>query len=166
MQSFGDVLHQEEIKEIIRKIVQFDIKDYGTSLWFKQDENMQKLNMQLHVNALMKNDEFILEECIAEDKFKILIYDLIMTGIWKEKVLSQIKNKADKMNSLKLYLAIYHESVICNILEVLMFHRTAIDESGDFLVEVIDYCYQKVSRQVSQSLKNRKPKQQVEEKLS
>lgn len=57
-----------------------------------------------------------------------------MTGIWKEKVLSQIKDKADKMNSMKLYLAIYHESVICNILEVLMFHRTAIDESGDFLV--------------------------------
>lgn len=56
MQTIGDVLHQEEIKEIIRKIIQFDIKDYANSLWFKQDEQLQKLNMQLHVNAIMKND--------------------------------------------------------------------------------------------------------------
>jgi hypothetical protein len=61
MQSgIGDILHQEEIKEIIKKIVQINIKDYGTLIWFKQDEAFQKLNMQLHVNAIMKNDEFIL----------------------------------------------------------------------------------------------------------
>ena len=65
MNTIGDILHQEEIREIIRKIMQFDIKDFASSLWFKQDENMQKLNMQLHVNAIMKNDEFILEECVA-----------------------------------------------------------------------------------------------------
>jgi hypothetical protein len=60
MNTIGDILHQEEIKDLIRKIIQFDIKDYASSLWLKQDENMQKLNMQLHVNAIMKNDEFIL----------------------------------------------------------------------------------------------------------
>ncbi len=39
--------------------------------------------MQLHVNAIMKNDQYILEELIVNDKFKILIYDLIMTSTWK-----------------------------------------------------------------------------------
>lgn len=29
-----------------------------------------------------------------------------------------------------------------------MFYRTAIDESGDFLIEVIDYCYKKITKQV------------------
>lgn len=57
-----------------------------------------------------------------------------MTAMWKEKILPHLKESAGKMNSMKVYLAIYHESVICNILEVLMFHRTAIDESGDFLI--------------------------------
>jgi hypothetical protein len=37
-----------------------------------------------------------------------------------------------------------------------MFYRTAVDESGDFLIEVIDYCYKKISRQVGESLKRRK----------
>ena len=45
-----------------------------------------------------------------------------------------------------------------------MFHRTAIDESGDFLIEVIDYCYKKISKQVRDSLKNRKAKREEEAK--
>jgi hypothetical protein len=45
-----------------------------------------------------------------------------------------------------------------------MFHRTAIDESGDFLVEIIDYCYKKISRQVSAAMKNRKSKREKEAK--
>lgn len=41
-------------------MIEIHIKDYGTLVWFKQDEALQKLNMQLHVNAIMKNDEYIL----------------------------------------------------------------------------------------------------------
>lgn len=96
----------------------------------------------------MKNDEYILEEFVTQDKFKILIYDLIATATWKDKVLPLIRKIGEAPNSLKLYLALYHESVICNILETFMFYRTAIDESGDFLIEVIDYCYKKITKQV------------------
>jgi hypothetical protein len=162
MQGLGDILHQEEIKDLISRIVQIDIKDYAGPFWLKQDEKLQKLNMQLHVNALMKNDEYILEECVAADKFKVLIYDLIMTSTWKEKVLPLIKQDAAQLNSLKIYMALYHEAVICNILEVLMFHRTAIDESGDFLIEIIDYCYRKISKQVADSMRRRKQEREDE----
>ena len=54
--GLGDIMHQEEMKEMISKLVRLDIKDYVSPIWFKQDEKMQKLNMQLHVNAIMKND--------------------------------------------------------------------------------------------------------------
>lgn len=58
--GIGDILHQEEIKELISKIMQINIEDYANSFWYKQDESLQRLNMQLHINALMKNDEYIL----------------------------------------------------------------------------------------------------------
>ena len=48
--------------------MKLDINDYASPIWFKQDEKLQKLNMQLHVNAIMKNDEFILEEMIVQEK--------------------------------------------------------------------------------------------------
>jgi len=37
----------------------------------------------------------------------------------------------------------YHEASICNLLEVLLYHRTACESSEDALVELIDYCYRK-----------------------
>ena len=54
--GLGDVLHQEEIKELISKLREMGIAEYGSRVWFKQDESLQRLNMQLHINAIMKND--------------------------------------------------------------------------------------------------------------
>jgi hypothetical protein len=54
--GLGDIMHQEEMKEMISKLAKLQIKDYASAVWFKQDERLQKLNMQLHVNAIMKND--------------------------------------------------------------------------------------------------------------
>ena len=86
--------------------------------------------MQLHASALMKNDEYILEEMIVEDKFTLLVYDLIAVSIWKKNVLPIVLNDFSELNSLKIYLAVYHEAVVCNMLEVMLFHYTAVKESN------------------------------------
>lgn len=74
----------------------------------------------------MKNDEFMLEEFVAQEKFHILIIDLIITNAWKKKVIPAIKNEVTQFNSLKIYLAVYHEAVVCNMLEVMFFYATAV----------------------------------------
>jgi hypothetical protein len=33
---------------------------------------------------------------------------------------------------------------MANLLEILMYHRTAVDSSEEYLVELIDYCYRKL----------------------
>lgn len=47
--------------------------------------------MQLHASAIMKNEEFILEELILAEKFTGFIYDLIATSVWKKKILPILK---------------------------------------------------------------------------
>jgi len=37
----------------------------------------------------------------------------------------------------------YHESSVANLLEIMLYHRTACESSEDGLVELIDYCYRK-----------------------
>lgn len=49
----------------------------------------------------------------------------------------------DKLNQIKIYMGMYHESSVCNLLEVMLYHRTACESSEDGLVELIDYCYRK-----------------------
>ena len=38
----------------------------------------------------------------------------------------------------------YHEATVCNLLEIILYHRTACENSQDSLVELIDYCYRKL----------------------
>ena len=54
--ALTDVLHHEEIKELISKLRQVEIGEFGSQVWLKQDESLQRLNMQLHISAIMKND--------------------------------------------------------------------------------------------------------------
>ena len=111
--------------------------------------------MQLHVNAIMKNDEFILEEMITQEKYQMLIIDLLITAAWKKNVLPLIKNDVTQFNSLKIYLAVYHEAVILNMLEVMLYHYTAVHESKELLIEIIDYCYKKVTPQIAKAVQKR-----------
>ena len=49
-------------------------------------------------------------------------------------------------------MAVYHEAVVCNILEILMYYRTAVDESQECLIEIIDYAYGKLVKKVSANI--------------
>lgn len=40
-------------------------------------------------------------------------------------------------------MCLYHEATIVNLMEVMLYHRTAVESSEDALVEMIDYCYRK-----------------------
>ena len=111
--------------------------------------------MQLHVNAIMKNDQFILQETIVQDKYQLLIVDLLVTSVWKKRVLPLIKADIASFNSLKIYLAVYHQAVVCNMLEVMLYQYTAIKESKNLLIEIIDYCYKKITPQIAKSVQKR-----------
>ena len=40
-------------------------------------------------------------------------------------------------------MQIYHEAAACNLIEVMLYHRTATEACEEALVELIDYCYRK-----------------------
>jgi hypothetical protein len=89
-------------------------------------------------------DEFVMETFVTFDKLKTVIYDLLMTEVWKEKCFPLLKKQLrENCNSIRAYMSIYHEASVCNILEVMLYHRTACMAADDVLVELIDYCYRK-----------------------
>lgn len=73
-----------------------------------------------------------------------MIYNLLVSEIWKEKVYPIVKSKLDSSATVKPYLSLYHEATIVNLLEVLMFHWDSSECNEDYLVELIDYCYRKL----------------------
>jgi len=85
-----------------------------------------------------------MEAFVTFDKLPMVVYDLLMTEVWKEKVHPLLRLELSKnCNSIRAYMAIYHEASVCNILEVMLYHRTATVACDEVLVELIDYCYRK-----------------------
>jgi len=92
---------------------------------------------------MTSSDEFVMNHFVMEDKMKFLIYDLLLTEAWKDKVYPVLKPSLAKVSSIRSYMAVYHEATIINILEVFLYHRTATENCEEAIVELIDYCYRK-----------------------
>lgn len=54
--------------------------------WFRQHETMDRLNIQAHKNAMNSTDEYVMEAFVTFDKMKVLIYDLLLSEVWKQKL--------------------------------------------------------------------------------
>ena len=63
-----------------------------------------------------------------QEKYQLLIVDLLVCAVWKKRVLPVVRANGgvEGLNGLKVYLAVYHEAVVCNMLEVMLYHYTAI----------------------------------------
>jgi zinc finger MYND domain-containing protein 10 len=52
------------------------------------------------------SDEYVMESFVTFDKMPFIIYDLLLTEVWKEKVYSVIKNKISAVNSIRQYMSV------------------------------------------------------------
>jgi hypothetical protein len=142
-QAMDDFLTPYEAEYLIQEIHEIDIKEYGSKEWFKQHETIDRLNIQAHKNAMASTDEFVMEAFVTHDKITALVADLLSTETWKAKIFPILKADISNLSSIKSYMCLYHEAAITNLLEVMLYHRTACESSEDALVELIDYCYRK-----------------------
>lgn len=72
---------------------------------------------------MASSDEYVMESFVTFDKMKMLIYDLLMTEAWKENLFPLLRTEFTKINSIRAYMALYHEASMCNILEVFLYNR-------------------------------------------
>lgn len=78
------------------------------------------------------------------DKVKVLIYDLVLSTVWKADILPLVRTHLETMAGSGAYILVSHEAQVANFLEVLLYHRAAVEAAGDYLVDLIDYCYTKL----------------------
>jgi len=91
------------------------------------------------------SDEYVMDSFVTFDKIKPVIYDLLMMEVFKEKLYPLVKKEMCQINSIRAYMIMYHEASVCNLLEVMLYNRSACESADDVLVELIDYCYRKFS---------------------
>jgi len=137
-------LNALEADRFCEELKTFDFAVMGNRNWLQQHEMIVKLNLQAHVNASQQRDEFVLEAMVLHEKMPLIIRELIASELWKQNAFPLIRDWLDKNNSVKGYLLLYHEGVLVNLLEALLYHKAGCDAAGDAIIELVDYCHRKL----------------------
>ena len=60
-----DFITPYEAEHLISELNDVDIQEYGSKLWFRQHETLDRLNIQAHKNAIGSTDEFVMESFVT-----------------------------------------------------------------------------------------------------
>ncbi|XP_026204740.1 zinc finger MYND domain-containing protein 10 [Anabas testudineus] len=136
-----------EAEAFVQSLETFSLKEVGSARWFRQHECIEKLNMQAILNASAMHDEFVKELLVSYGKIPVLVHELILIEVWKQKlfpILCQLQD-FNPNNTFQLYMVIHHEATIINLLETIMFHKDSCDAADDSVLDLVDYCHRKLT---------------------
>lgn len=140
-------LGAHDAERLISGLSDFNVDDVGSPKWTSQREALERLNVQAHHNAVTHSDEFVKEFLVSHDKVRVLIRELLVIEVWKEKVWKHFDDDALAAGivAMDVYLAHHHEATLINLLEIAFFHADACEGAGDdALLELTDYCVRKL----------------------
>ncbi|XP_007550430.1 zinc finger MYND domain-containing protein 10 isoform X1 [Poecilia formosa] len=144
-----------EAEGFIQSLETFSLKEVGSVRWFRQHEFIEKLNMQAILNASAMHEEFVKELLVSFGKIPVLVHEMILVEVWKQKVfpiLCQLQDFNPK-STFHLYMVIHHEATIINLLETILFHKDSCEAADDSLLDLVDYCHRKLTLLASEATK-------------
>lgn len=102
-------LNPFQAETLVKSLEAFEITKLLTPQWFRQRAAIEKLNLQAHQNVAGNSDEFITAALISFEKIDVLVHELIVIDIWKNKIAPLIHDEmisARKKGSLSPYLLV------------------------------------------------------------
>lgn len=111
---------------------------------------IEKLNMQAILSASSNETEYVKDALITLEKLPLLVHELITSELWREKIFKQCLLKMDfqPKNTFIIYLILYHEATIVNLLETVLYHPDGFQALEDTIYDLIDYCHRVMSSQI------------------
>mmetsp|Transcript_20311 Transcript_20311/g.64900 ORF Transcript_20311/g.64900 Transcript_20311/m.64900 type:complete len:409 (+) Transcript_20311:599-1825(+) len=143
--SGANVLTASDAERLVENLRSFSVHDVGSAAWIRQHGVIEKLNLQAHHNASANSDPFVLEALITFDKLKTIVNELVVVEAWREFAFPKMHDSIDQRNSMRVYFVLYHEAVLLNLLEVLMYHQHAAEALEDEMVDLVDVCARKMT---------------------
>lgn len=144
--QLGFILDVNEAERYVETLKKFQIEEIGNSEWMEQHRKIEKLNLQAHQSALSNSDEFILEAIITFDKLDVLINELLIIEIWKENIYNLLLELLAGRNTMRTYFILYHEAILVNFFEIILFHKHVCENGGEKLIELVDYVARKLTK--------------------
>lgn len=101
--------------------------------------------MQAHYYVTHNESEFVTETLLKySGSMSLLLHEMLVSEAWRKFVLVPeyltAKDLIADGNVTKVYTIVYNESVVVQLMEVVMYDRQACLQLGDDAIDLVDYC--------------------------
>lgn len=138
-----------ESQRVIENYTKLSLDQLGSSEWAKQQEVMEKLNLQAHYCAQHNTDNFVVEDFVTFDKCTTIIHNLLIAEAWNDLIFPHLSEATVNHHAMRIYFIMYQEATLCNFLEVALYHEHVIEQCDETLMEIVDYCVRRIRWLVS-----------------
>ena len=159
------VLLPTEVELLVENLKACPVKDIGGKRWQKHHEYLQKLNIQAIMSAQLQEEEFVKDNLITYQKLPVLIEDLLSIEYWKDNIFPVICSTSfTRKTTIPIYMVLYHEAVLLNLLETIFYHKETIESSDDNLLDLLDYCYRRLTTLVTTQRRSQSDESETDSK--
>lgn len=146
----SQILMASEAEIFIQGLKPHTIQELGNTKWQVGHEDIEKLNMQAILNASLNTDEFIKELFISYEKIPVLIHELVVSELWRNKVFPLIlESEFNPGTTLPIYMVLFHEVTLISLLETIMFYRESCESAEDSVLDLVDFCHRQVANLIA-----------------
>ncbi|KAL0212486.1 hypothetical protein RCL1_006112 [Eukaryota sp. TZLM3-RCL] len=141
----GAISSPYEAEQYIKSLKKFSLDQVASPDWMKQRSVIEKLNVQAHQSAQAQQDEFVVDLLLSYFKVPVLIEELLTLDVWITSVFKkQVSKFSELQASPKCYFVLFHISTLSNLLQIVFYHKETISQVADLLLDLGDYCLQKL----------------------
>lgn len=146
MAEMSQILLASEAELYVQALKPNNIQDLGNAKWHVNHEHIEKLNMQAIMNASMNTDEFVKELLISHEKISVIIHDVLVSEIWRNKVLPLIlQSEFNPGTTLPIYMVLFHEVSLISLLETTLYYKESCEAAGDNIIDLVDFCHRQIA---------------------
>eukprot|EP00727_Mastigamoeba_balamuthi_P009357 m51a1_g5043 putative zinc finger mynd domain-containing protein 10-like (515) ;mRNA; r:13563-24536 len=137
-----------DVEQVVGSLQPRGVRHVGSATWVRQHSVLNRLNVQAHKNAASGCDEYIVEALVSLEKMGVLVNELVATELWRDNVLPRVIKRCspNSQSLMTCSIALYHESVVVNLLEVCLYSRDACVALGEASADLAAYCVRCLAR--------------------
>ncbi|CAI8000766.1 Zinc finger MYND domain-containing protein 10 [Geodia barretti] len=123
-----------EAEAFVSELRTFQVKQIGSDKWMTQRERLERLHLQAYSNVSQNSDEFIKDFIISYNKLPLLVHELLVVEVWRDKVFPVMLQICKAPTS----------SFITYIVEMCEV------EERECVVDLLDYCHRRITAVLSE----------------
>ena len=141
-----DILSEGELNHIIHSLRTSPLEWVGNEEWSKQMSMVEQLNVQAAYEASQGGEERVRDAFVEADKMTYLVHELILLDLWRTQVLPELLRLGKPQTSFQVYMVIFNEANVANILDTILFARSACEALEDSAIDLLDYAIRTLSQ--------------------